>query len=679
MQVAAGCVPRVADRVVFVALAPLRDAALVLPAIAQTLGIADGAGHPLTERLHASLRDTRLLLVLDNCEQVVAAAPDVAALLQASPRLTVLATSRTPLHLAGEHQYAVPPLAVPTRDQVHTPDAVLAYAAVQLFVARAGAVQHDFALIGENAGAVGRVVPAAGRAAAGDRVGRGAGQALPPPTLLTRLRHRLDLLTDGARDLPARQQTLRTAIAWSYDLLDARTQRLFAQLAVFAGGFTVAAVEAVCRTDGDRPGTVLDGLQALLDASLIEALDGDGDAPRFHLLETIGEYAHERLETGGAAEPLGRLHAQYYLDLAEATTLERADGAQQVTWLQQLELEHDNLRTALHWALDCHELTFGLRLGSALGRFWLLHGHVTEGRHWLEAVLARCSTLDPGAEPGANAAPLRATALHAAGWLATQQRDYDRAVVLLEQSLALARTNGDQPQVLAALLALGQLRRQQGDYGRAVPLLEASVALSRELGDPRSEVTALGNLGSMARQEGDLTRAAALLEACLALSRAIGYQEGIGWACSYLARVTTNQGDYGRSAALLRESLDWFRAVDRRDGIAHTLEGFGCIAAAEGQTERAARLLGAAHTGRVAVQVPLNPAEEQLDVIPAMTAARARLAAAAWEAAWAAGQTMTLEQAVAYALDEQGERGVPPAADVGDTEGSARRTTLLGE
>jgi poly(hydroxyalkanoate) depolymerase family esterase len=422
LEVAHALRDQFADGAVFVSLAPISDPAVVASAIAETLEVQEASGQPLAERLKVSLRGKHLLLVLDNFEQVLAAAPLLADLLARCPQLTVLVTSRAALHLRGEHEVPVPPLALPDLRCLPDLTALAQYPAVALFVQRAQAVKLDFQLSSANAPAVAAIcvrldgLPLALELAAA-RV-----RMLPPHALLTRLSDRLKLLTGGPRDVPARQQTLRATLDWSYGLLDADEQVLFARLGVFVGGAALEAIEAVCDPQGDLPLDTLDGIESLLDKNLLRRDEGVGGEPRFGMLETIHEYARERLEASGERERLRQQHATYYLALAEATeaAVTEPEGA---AWLARLEAERDNLRAVLGWARERGDEELGLRLAGVLCR---PGGCICEGRRWLEALLAKGDTAPT---------EIQVRALLADGNLACYRADLQHARARGEESL----------------------------------------------------------------------------------------------------------------------------------------------------------------------------------------------------------------------------------------------------
>jgi len=583
MQVVAGLADTFPAGVLIVALAAVRDPAVVASTIAQAVGVKEIAGQTVEATLVAALRDKRALLLLDNFEQVARAAPLVTNLVRACPHLVVLVTSRAALRVQGEQEYAVPPLALPDPDQVRTPEDAARASAVALFVQRAQAVRPDFALTPAETPAVVALcirldgLPLAIELAAA-RI-----KLFPPRALLTRLEDRLPVLSGGARDLPARQRSMRDTIAWSYDLLDAPEQALLRALAVFAGGATIAAVEDLC-TESAAGLDIVDVLAALVDKSLVRAVSGAEGEARVGLLDTIRVYASERLAARGEAAAARRRHAAYYLALAERAAPELVGRAQGV-WLATLEREHANLRAALHWARERGETERGLRLAGALWRFWVAHGHLSEGRRWLEDLLASVGGSAPPCAPA-----VRATALYGASLLAYVQGDYDRTDALAEESLTLYRGLGDRRGEADTLHSQALAAREQNDRPRAVALYEQSLALRRALGDQRGIGVSLNNLGTIAHDQGDFTHAAALFAESVALHRAMGDTWTLAVALSNLGDVATKRGAYDHARALLEESLALRRALGDRRGIAQSLGYLGGVAGDRGEFARATAL-----------------------------------------------------------------------------------------
>ncbi len=433
VQVAAELSELFVDGMFFVDLAPLSDPTLVVHTIAQRLGIWEGTGQSLLERLKEVLHKKQLLLLLDNFERVRRADVQVADLLTACPRLKVLVTSRARLDVRAQQLFSVPPLALPDTKQLHDLTALAQCEAVTLFLQRARAIEPNFQLTTANARAVTEICAGLDGLPLAIELAAARLKLLPPQALLERLAQPLHVLTSGARDAPARQQTLRNTIAWSYDLLSAQERCLFRRLAVFAGGCTLEAVEAVCEAPGDETGKVFDGVASLIDKSLVQQRAQREEEPRLVMLETIREYALECLESAGETEAIRQAHAAYYLALAEEAAPE-LQGPQQATWLERLELEHDNLRAALEWFIERggpgSSREMALRLGGALSEFWIVRGLFSEGRTFLERVLA-------GSE-GVGAS-MKAKALSATANLAFMQSDDDWAEALSQESLVLYR------------------------------------------------------------------------------------------------------------------------------------------------------------------------------------------------------------------------------------------------
>ena len=492
LQIAADLLDDYPDGCWFVDLAPLTDPTLVIPTIAQVLGVKDQGARPLLDSLRDFLRAKHLLLVLDNFEQVVDAAPDVAALLVTSPQLAVLVTSRIALRLRGEHEYAVPPLALPDPHHLPPLDRLSQYEAVRLFIDRAVAVQADFAVTNATAPAVAEICVRLDGLPLAIELAAARTRLLPPEALLARLDQRLKLLTGGPRDLPARQQTLRAAIGWSYALLDLAAQQLFRRLAVFQGGCTLEAVSEVCNFDGQLPVDVLDGVETLLSSSLLQQRSGADGGARYGMLETIHEFARERLQETAEVNALRRAHARYFVHLAEGAA-PRLTSHGQRAWLDQLAGEQDNVRAALGWAAaqaaahpsateSAEGVELGLRLAGAYAGFWEQRGPFAEGRSHLEVALAQAERAG-----GARLSELdrfRIRARTSAGALAKSQSDYDAAVAHLDTALALAQEVGDRRgRALALLSRVGTPDGTTSSLTMAGALADESLALFREVGD----------------------------------------------------------------------------------------------------------------------------------------------------------------------------------------------------
>jgi predicted ATPase/transcriptional regulator with XRE-family HTH domain len=652
LQVATELHDAFADGVAFIPLAPIRDPALVLVTIAQTLEIGELPGQPLLEWLQTYLRARQMLLVLDNVEQVLKAAPELALLLTAAPRLTLLVTSRVALHLSGEQRFAVPPLALPPST---LPDdggglgreweALTQYAAVELFVQRAHAALPTFVLTATNAQAVTAIcrrldgLPLA-IALAAARIA-----LFTPSELLERLDQRLTLLTTGAVDLPTRQQTLRRAIDWSYELLDEDEQTLFRRLGVFAGGCTLDAVELVCNPTGDVGLGVVERVAALIDKSLLQREEGIDGRSRFTMLETIREYALERLELSGEAVVLRRRHAEHYLAWAKAAESDLY-WPMEAKRLDQLAAEYNNLRAVLEWSCtDQGDVEVGLRVVAALPEFWIVRGlFSSEGRAWFARVLERCG------DGESSLMEARAKALLGFGQLEWTQGEYARSSELLEQSLALYRELGNRSGEAQVLLHQGRAAYTQGDYDHAAMLEEQSLALFQGLGDHKGITWAFLSLGDVALGRGDTPRAAVHFQEARLLSTRLG--ESVACACALynLGYIAFDQGNDARAETFFTESLRLFRNEGLDLCIAICLVGIALVAEAQGRIERAARLSGVVATMHDSLSSVLDPID-RAHYESAVTMVRAHLDEAAFAAAWATGQAMSLEQAVAYALE----------------------------
>ena len=526
---------------VFVPLAALRDPALVPSAIAAALGLREEGGRTPGEAVRDELAGKRTLLVLDNLEQVIAAAPYVGELLMATPTLSVLATSRLPLRLRAEREYPVPPLALPPANGT-PPEHLLQYEAVRLFVERAQAVRGGFALTAETAPAVAEITRRLDGLPLAIELAAARVRLLPPAALLARLEKRLPLLTGGPRDAPARQQTLRDAIAWSYDLLTADEQTLFRRLSIFAGGFSLEAAEAVANPEGGLD--VLDGLERLSEHSLLRPVAGADGEPRFTMLETIREFGLEQLAQHGEAEATRRTHAEFFLALVEEAE-PKLTSPEQLAWLERLEAEHDNVLAALGWAL-VSDAQIALRLAGGLAWFWYFRGYLREGRAWLDRILAASG--DPG--------PLHVGAFAAAGRLARHLGDYQGAIAVLERSLELARSFQDRRGEALALHELGALAGlAEGDAAREAALTEASLAVWRELGDSWGIARTLNNLGYEAYLQGDLDRAVSLLDEGVTLAREAGDRSVLAYIVDSRGVVAEAQGELERATDLYQEAL----------------------------------------------------------------------------------------------------------------------------
>jgi predicted ATPase len=563
-----------ADGTRFVSLAAIRDPALVIETIAQVLGLPDSGDQPARQRLLAHLRDKQMLLVLDNFEQLLAAAPHVADLLAHCPELKVLVTSRAALRLSAEQEWPVPPLALPDTVQSADPLALVRSPAIALFVQRARAVDPSFHLDETNAAAVAALCARLDGLPLATELAAARVRLLPPQAMLARMAAALPLLAGGPRDLPARQQTLRNTIAWSYDLLTPNEQTLFAALSVFVGGWTLPAAEAVYAAMGGAAGDILEVTGALAEHNLIRRVAEWEGEPRFGMLETIREYARERLVASGRQAAIARVHCLYYLSFVEqfrpAISIERWPvGWTQAEALPLLEHEHGNARAALEWAVERGESEIALRLAKGMKMFLQIRGYITEGRRWFEVALKLAEHVQP---------LLRAIALDQAGGLAMMQGDYATARVLAEEGLAIARALGHPTLTASLLFNLALTAEMQADYPAARRLHEESLAIARGLGDAQRTAFLVGRLGMLARQRGEYGPAQALVEESLQLMREADDTRGIGWILNDLAMLARDQGDYATAQTYLEESLQIRRRYNDKRGLARCLNALGLVA-----------------------------------------------------------------------------------------------------
>jgi non-specific serine/threonine protein kinase len=581
-----------------------------------------------------------LLLVLDNCEHLLAACRDLTArLLRTCPQIRILATSREGLGVPGETIWRVPSLSVPdTVRQLPPTEELVLYDAVRLFAERAQATKSDFAVTRQNAVAVAHVcqrldgIPLAIELAAA-RV-----KVLTAEQIATRLDDRFRLLTGGSPIMLPRHQTLGAAIDWSYNLLSETERTMLRRLSVFAGGWTLEAAEFVCAGEGVATDRVLDLLTSLVDKSLVMVDMQHGEA-RYRLLETLRQYARDQLVGAREATDVQRRHRAWYLGLAERAE-GRMSGPEQTMWLERLEVEHDNLRTALGWIGGKEDAETRLRLAAALDGFWDAHTHWGEGRKWLETALA-------GSRDTKSTARVRA--LWGAGSLAWREGDTERSTTLYEESLALARELGDQTGIAMGLFGRAVMIMQQGDFDAAMALFEESLELARRLQDKGMMARALGVMGWTARRKGDYARALALIEESLAILRTLGPKRWIAFALRATGHAVRLKGDLERAAELYRESLALFGETGDKYVATECIEGLALIASAQGRFERAARLFAADEAARETFGITMRRVEPG-DHERLWATTREGLGDVASMAAWAEGRAMTLEQAIEYAL-----------------------------
>jgi len=757
LQIAADLLQEFENGVWLVDLAPLTEPAVIPHAMASALSIGEQRERPVVTVLTDYLRTKHVLLVLDNCEHLIAACAQLAdTLLRSCLNLRILATSREPLGIAGETAFPVPSLTLPDSGRQEPVDSLMRYDAMRLFVDRATAALPAFRLTGKNSPAVAEICARLDGNPLAIELAAARVKVLSPEEIAQRLDDRFRLLTGGTRTSLARHQTLRAAMDWSYDLLPGNERLLLRRLSVFAGGFTLEAAEGICSGGDVEPVDVLDLLTRLVEKSLVIVQAQDGPS-RYQLQETVRQYGLGRLLESGEVETVRRRHRDYYLELTELAEPEIL-GPDQLIWLDRLETEHDNLRAALEWSERAQDDTeAGLRLATALWWFWQVRGYISEGRRWLEGALA--ATAD---RPSSS----RTKALPRAGFFAWLQGDHQRASALSDESLRQSRESGDKRGEALSLLVLGfvakitdqgialleeslrtfrevgdrwgtalalfnlaaflrndirrvkalldeslrlfrevrdkwgiafalnnlgAVMRDVGDYARARPLLEESLALRTELSDRWGIADTQNALGVLARYQGDYTRAAALHEDSVAIFRDLGTKGRLAQSLRWLALVAHDQGDYDRTTALLNDVLSLYQELGMEGGVARTLGDLGLVAQSQGDTrrakvlfgeslsrlaatgdewriswclerlarltkteespERAARLIGAAERLRERIDAPVaRPSQDDYD--GTVAAVRERLGESTFKRICVEGRTMTVDQAVEYALKE---------------------------
>ncbi len=693
LQVASEIGPRFPSGVSFVSLSVVRESGLIASAIAQTMGVRETGN----KSAHESVKDylggleQPMLLLLDNFEHLVSAAPDISDMLSAGPKLKIVVTSQSPLHVYGEHEFPVPPLALPDPKSLPPLDVLSRLPAVALFVERARAVKHEFTLTTENAPAIAAVCARLDGLPLAIELAAARIKLLSPSAMLARLESCLNLLTGGARDLPTRQQTLRGTVDWSYGLLNPAEQTLFRRISAFLGGCTLEAVEAVCDTAGDLGLDVLDGMASMMDKSLAQQVEGAAGETRFVMLSAIREYALERLAASDDEAATRRSHAAYYLVLAEEGALEAAAHPE---WLDRFEVEHDNFRAALGYLTKIGDADWGLRLGTALFHFWETREYLTEGRDRIAKLLAL---------EGAAARPKqRSRLLFSAAVLAGEQGDYTSAHRLFEESLETCVELNDNRGVAVALNALAVTARDRGEFATASLLLERCVAIWRDEGDSADVARALSNLANVAKLQGESARASSLYDECLAIFRKVGDVAGIAWTLNYhgdvaresndftaarsfyeqslaafslsrdgwgiasalsdLAGLSWDQGDNGEARRLYGESIQMFHNLGHKRGIARVLECLAANAAAQSNGAQTLRFAGAAAALRQRLGAPLTPAEQhKLEKV--LEFARRTLGNAAGLTAWMEGWALPVEQAMQEALNTAGGPALQTTSD----------------
>lgn len=651
---------RLRDGAFFVDLAPTTDSSLVWSTIAGSLGISEEPGRPLLDTLAEWLSGKRILVVLDNLERLPGASPLIGELLARCPNLHVVATSRSRLHLRGEREYPVDPLALPRPDEVVSLDRLERTEAVALFIERAQAISPHFALTTENAGAIAEICRRLDGLPLAIELAAAPAKLLGPHALLARLEQRLPLLTGGAADAPTRQRTLNDTIAWSYDLLTEHEQRIFARLSVFVGGFTLPAAEAVIPDPGDPdpPAGLLEELGHLVEQSVLRAAtDPDGE-PRFYMLQTIRDFAVERLDASTEKDLIERRHAAAYLAIAEHAA-EELLGDRERVWLDRLDREGGNLRSALRWAIERGAIGAASRLGAALWRFWQLRGHLAEGREWLDRILALPALEDRTLE--------RAMVLEAAAGVAYWQGDLAAAEVRYEEALDLRRKLGEPAGIATALYNLSFVYfLPRTDLPRARSLLEESLSICIDLGDRTGVGKVYWALSTIIYAEGegsawtDVQEAIEYNERSQAIFRESGDRFSLGWALHWRGLMAITLADLRTAHVLFEESLRLFANAGDVSGVTILLDDFSALAVAEGDLDRAARLSGAA-----AAQQDLSGTDLASFLARLYSRPRpedAQLAEGSFETAWTEGHALPAEEAVALALSAASQTAAGGAA-----------------
>ncbi|MCA9910802.1 MAG: AAA family ATPase, partial [Anaerolineae bacterium] len=634
LKVASQALPQFADGAHFVDLAPLSDARQVVKAILDSLGILETVGEDYLETVQRALSDQELLLLIDNFEHVIDAAPAMPALLTAAPRLKIIITSREALRVSGEQEYPVPPLSLPSKNASLA--SLIESEAGALFVQRLRMFQPDFEITAETAPAIVQICRRLDGLPLAIELAAARCKLLSPQTLLARLDKSLGTLTGGPRDVPLRQQTLRATMEWSYKLLEPGEQMLFARLAPFRGGRALEALEGVC-ADG-LPIDLYDGLQSLIDKSLVQQRETARGEPRFFMLDTIQEYARERLEASGEADMIHRRHAQYFAELAE-----RADPelrmSRQVYWSHILKLELGNLRAALTWSLNDGDITLGVRLAGALAIFWYWYGYHVEGLHWMGRLLER---LD--GPPTAYSARL----LYGAGMLETF-RDIRHSEQLLLRAIEAARNLNDKLLLAWTLTFAGYTGLR--DKEKALATAGEALALFRELDYKPGMAQALNILGEISRFHSDDELAKRYYDECLAITQVTGETRRLYMMHQNLAFIAQHRGDHAYALAQFRESIRLCREVANRLDMASVLVP---LAGSLGMVEspvRAVRLFGASQVAMERMGA-FHQHADQPEMERNIAEVRARLSEAEFAAAWAEGRKIALEDAIADALDE---------------------------
>ncbi len=671
------------DGVFMIGLESIRDPALVIPTVAKTLGITEGTGElSLIELLKRYLCEKRVLLLLDNFEQVLPAAPQVADLLESCPYVKILVTSRASLHLRPEKEQPIPPLSVPPPSERLELQPLSQYSAVKLFIERCRAVKPEFEVTNENAPAVAEICQRLDGLPLAIELAAARIKLLTPQALLSRLERRFEVLRGGTIDLPERHQTMYSAIDWSYSLLGKDEKQLLQCLSVFSGGWVVQAVSAICSLEGQGEGKILEKLEMLVDNNLIRPPDDTPGEPRLRMLESIREFAYDRLIESGEADTVHQRHAQYYALLAEQAEREKYGSEEQLAWRMRLEAELDNLRSAMSWALEKSQFKCELRIATGLWRFWWTHGYLREGIQWLKKGLA-------GIGPNAN--EVRARALTRLGWMMnkvgdatnglenlqeavlmwrqignqsglaqalsnlggiTLPHDTAQATVMLEEALAIRRKLSDKHGVHATLMNLGLAMYWQGNTRRMIELFNESLEIARELKDTYSMGVTLLNLGDAYMYRGEYQQAEKCLSEVEGIYQTLGDRAGLAEVKRCRGSIALRQGDYGQALGLFTQALRTAIETEIMSLQLVNIEGIALVAEKMNDPLKAIRLLSACEATRQKLKL-IRIASHQADVEACLAAIRSSSRNGVYDTAWAEGSKYTLEQAVAYATSDK--------------------------
>jgi predicted ATPase/class 3 adenylate cyclase len=639
LQAAADTLGEFADGAYFVDLAPIADPGLVISTIAEALGVMESPEKALQNSLDEFLRDKELLLVLDNFEQIVEAGAAVIELLQEAPRLKVLVTSREVLHRYGEQEFPVPPLELPDASHLPDVDALSQYEAIALFVERAMAVKPDFAITADNAPAVAEITARLDGLPLAIELAASRISLLTPQAILNRLGRRLPLLTSRIADAPERRRTLRGTIDWSYELLDEEERRVFEHVAVFVGGGTLEAMEAVCSLAGGTD--AFEGLASLVDKSLLRRVETEQGEPRFVMLETIREYALDRLTERGERDALSRRHADYFLQLAESAE-PNLTGQEAPMWLHRLTQEHDNVRAALRWSVESDEAEIGLTLAGAMWRFWQLRAHFREARTWFDELLALPSASGPTTP--------RAKALTGLGGIAYWQGDYTSAETAYAEAVSIYRDQGDPRSTAHGLMNLSYMPPLRGDLSGGRRLIQEAVAQFEAAGEIEEADRVRAEAGYYLMMEGDLDQARPLLERAFRSARESGDAFRTGGGHHTMGQLERLSGNPTEAAEHYRAAIRSFRGSGNDASMLEPLEALGSVASMEGNHERAVRLVGAARAARDVLGG--GPPPEWLMPADVVGEAKTAIGEEAVERALAQGRAMSPSQAADYALGD---------------------------